>query len=233
MRPARSNADQANTRRPVREPEIYRASVGTYVFGDMPTSQGRRTPHAAVPDRHVPGEPGLWVFIFGDLSVFAVVFAVYLWYRMHEPGIFAASQQQLEPAYGAAYTMLLLTSSLLVAQGVYAHRSYAATGIARRCLLGGQLCGMAFVVLKIVEYHSKIADGLTITANSFYLCYYIVTGLHLFHVILGIGVLTFLLNLAGKAPTLRREAYIEGGASFWHMVDLLWLIIFPLIYLAR
>ena len=91
-----------------------------------------------------------------------------------------------------------------------------------------------FVVIKGIEYHEKIAAGLTPSTNEFFMYYFVLTGLHLAHVVIGLIVLTVLSRLARKrAPTRTHIAFFEGGACFWHMVDLLWLIIFPLIFLVH
>lgn len=100
--------------------------------------------------------------------------------------------------------------------------------------MAGVGVGACFVGIKAIEYHQKIAAGLTPNTNDFYMWYYAITGLHLAHVILGLVVLTVLSRLARTAqPTAGRISVFEGGACFWHMVDLLWIVIFPLIYLVR
>ena len=90
-----------------------------------------------------------------------------------------------------------------------------------------------FVALKAVEYTTKVSQGHVPTQNNFYLYYFILTGLHLFHVLIGIAVLTLLFFQARNtelSPT--RMGLVEGGACFWHLVDLLWIVLFPLLYLV-
>jgi len=100
--------------------------------------------------------------------------------------------------------------------------------------LAGAAVGSCFVIIKVIEYHAKVAAGLTPSTNEFYMYYFVLTGLHLAHVIIGLIVLTVLSRLARKpAPTRTHIAFFEGGACFWHMVDLLWLIIFPLFFLVH
>ena len=84
-----------------------------------------------------------------------------------------------------------------------------------------------------MEYTAKVSQGHVPTQNNFYLYFYILTGLHLFHVLLGVVVLVVLLVQAGR-PELSetRRGVIEGGACFWHLVDLLWIVLFPLLYLV-
>lgn len=184
--------------------------------------------------RKVPGEVGTWVFILGDMTVFAVLFATYLYYRAEDPGQFAAAQQELNQTFGAVNTLLLLLSSLLVVAAVRAVRRGSGDRIAPRLVAGAMACGLAFSALKIVEYQDKIADGHTPASEDFFLYYFVLTGMHWFHLLIGLGVLTALLVLTRK-PALsdRQLSFVEGGACFWHMVDMLWIVLFPLLYFVR
>ena len=84
------------------------------------------------------------------------------------------------------------------------------------------------------EYHERIASHQIPSTNGFYLLYFVLTGLHLFHLLIGLAVLTALWLLAAKPEsTTNQWAFFEGGACFWHMVDLLWLVLFALIFLVR
>ncbi|WP_354700084.1 Cytochrome c oxidase polypeptide I+III [Paraconexibacter sp. AEG42_29] len=183
-------------------------------------------------ERRVPGEAGIWVLILGDMTIFAVLFVTYLYYRADQADLFTRSQATLDQTYGAVNTLLLLGSSLLVVLAVRAIRR----GIrgAPMLIAGAMACGVAFSVLKFVEYHAKVSHDLTAQTNDFYMFYFVLTGLHWFHLILGLTALTALLVLS-RRPTLTRHqfAFVEGGACFWHMVDLLWIVLFPLLYLVR
>jgi nitric oxide reductase NorE protein len=184
--------------------------------------------------RHVPGEPGIWVLLFGDLAVFTILFVVYLHQRGQKADLFAESQAELNRAFGAVNTLVLLTSSLLVVLATLALRSETLRQHAHRLTLAGVGVGACFVVIKAFEYHEKIAAGITPSTNEFFMYYFVLTGLHLAHVIVGLGVLLALSRLARKPePTRTHLAFFEGGACFWHMVDLLWIVIFPLLFLVR
>ena len=186
------------------------------------------------PRRHVPGEPGIWVLLFGDMLVFTVLFTVYLHQRGIKPELFAESQGALNRALGATNTLVLLTSSILVVFATRALRRPELRYLARRLTLGGVLVGSCFIAIKAFEYHEKISAGITPSTNEFFMYYFVLTGLHLAHVIIGLIVLTVLSTLASKPePTKTHLAFFEGGACFWHMVDLLWIVIFPLIFLVR
>jgi nitric oxide reductase NorE protein len=182
--------------------------------------------------RHVPGEEGVWIFIFGDMLIFAVLFGTYLRYRSRNPQLFNHSQLALNPGFGVANTLLLLLSSLLVVVAITALRRKV-IGIAPRLIAGAIACGLAFSILKVIEYHDKIQAGSTPLTNEFFMFYYALTGLHWFHLILGLAVLTYLLYVSRKpALTARQFRWAEGGGCFWHMVDLLWIVLFPLLYLV-
>ena len=182
--------------------------------------------------RRVPGEPGVWILLFGDMLVFAVFFVLFMYQRALAPELFDASRHTLNVGIGLANTFILLTSSLFVVTAVRAVRARARAA-ARTLLAGALVCGLAFVGLKVVEYSTKIGDGHVPTENSFYMYYYVLTGLHLLHVLIGIVVLLSLLFAARVAePSPTRMAFIEGGGCFWHLVDLLWIVLFPLLYLV-
>jgi nitric oxide reductase NorE protein len=182
---------------------------------------------------HLPGEEGVWVLIFGDMVLFTGFFAAFLFYRGQQPDLFGESQTQLSTGIGAINTLLLLSSSLMVVTGVRAIRA-GANKLAPMLLMGAWLCGAGFGFDKYLEYSDKIAHGITPGTNSFFMWYFILTGLHMFHVLLGMAVLVFMIVQARKpAMTARTFMFVEGGACFWHMVDLLWIVLFPLVYLVR
>lgn len=182
--------------------------------------------------RRVPGESGTWVFLFGDMLVFGTFFATFLVERAKAPEVFESSRKTLHLGVGLTNTLILLTSSLCVVIALGALRS-GARHIARSAVLAAMICGALFALFKVFEYHSLVTNGHGVGANHFYLYYFILTGVHLFHVCVGMAVLAFVL-----AQTRRREigetrmAVVEGGACFWHLVDLLWIALFPLLYLV-
>jgi nitric oxide reductase NorE protein len=183
--------------------------------------------------KRIPGEAGVWIFILGDMTVFAVFFTYYLVQRSKQRDLFDLSQATLNKNLGAVNTVFLLISSLFVVISVRAMRS-AQRELARRLIAGAFLCGIAFVVVKIFEYHERIAADQIPSTNGFYLLYFVLTGLHLFHLVIGLAVVIVLRSMAGKAELSKNQwAFFEGGACFWHMVDLLWLVLFPLIFLVR
>jgi nitric oxide reductase NorE protein len=198
------------------------------------TELTRPHPEATAPTKHVPGEPGIWILIFGDMVVFTVLFAVYLNRRGHNEALFAQSQAALNQTLGAVNTLVLLCSSMLIVLAALAFRSEQWRHLTARLTVTAAAVGACFVLVKVIEYHEKVAAGLTPSTNEFFMYYFVLTGLHLAHVVIGLIVLTVLSRLARKpSPTRTHIAFFEGGACFWHMVDLLWLIIFPLIFLVH
>lgn len=180
----------------------------------------------------MPGEPGIWFFISGDLLVFSLFFATILFYRGQNPGLFAESQAQLNQAYGLINTLLMLTSSWGVASAVRAAR-HGRAGAAYGFLLAF-VCGAAFAVIKVLEYREKILAGITLNSNDFYMLFFMFTGIHFLHVLIGMGVLLYLWwtcrSRLAASTTMRN---LESGASFWHVVDVLWIVLFALLYLVR
>ena len=181
--------------------------------------------------RHVPGAPSMWFFVIGDLLIFGVYFLGYMYYRGENHVVFLQSQAKLNLNIGAVNTVVLLTSSLFVALGTAAARA-GKTPDALRLFGFALVCGAAFPLLKLFEYIPEITAGMTPGTNLFFMYYYVMTGLHLCHVLLGLVILCFVIrNLRG--PAKPRISFVETGATYWHMVDILWLILFALLYLMR
>ena len=193
---------------------------------------------------HLPGEPGVWVFILGDMLMFALFFGVFVHYRAQDPALYLQSQTTLNQSFGAINTMLLLTSSWFVVGAVQDARNQRAGRGCTRIILAF-LCGAGFITVKFFEYREKISAGITLTSNDFYMYYYMLTGIHLLHVVLGMGVLVFLWRTLRRSiahqgtlpPNTRSQesvvAHLESGASFWHLVDMLWIFLFALLYLMK
>ncbi len=169
------------------------------------------------------------MFIAGDMVMFGMFFLTFLYYRGIDPALFAEGQVNLNQTIGIVNTLLLLSSSWLVAKGVHAAR----TGDARKLtmlVLGAVGCGLGFIALKVIEYSEKIASGFVVNTNDFYILYYMFTGIHLLHVFIGVGVLIFVVARSRRQAQLP-IGLIESGASFWHIVDVLWIVLFALFYL--
>ena len=182
-------------------------------------------------ERAMPGIEGFWVFVFGDLAMFTLVFVTYAVVRNDHPAAFAQAQALLDADRGGINTLVLLTSSACVATAVSRVRVGDA-GRARAWLAGGIAGGVVFIVLKVSEYVASFDAGHTPGDGDFFVYYFALTGLHLLHVVAGCLILAAFWIRLGRGP-LRSPVGFETAGIYWHLVDFLWLIIFPLIYLAR
>lgn len=189
---------------------------------------------AAERSRHLPGEEGVWLFVLGDMAMFTALFAIFLYYRGLEPAVFAASHLQLNQSLGLANTALMLTSSWCVATAVRAVR-LERIAVAQRLLYGAIACGIAFGGVKYLEWSAKLLHGITPATDSFFMFYFVLTGIHMIHVVIGTIILLFIARadwrVAAQRPSGLRD--LESGAIFWHLVDLLWIVLFALLYLVR
>jgi nitric oxide reductase NorE protein len=177
----------------------------------------------------LPGEGSMWFFVIGDLIIFGIYFVGYMYFRGQEHTVFLAGQARLNVVVGAVNTIMLLTSSLFVAVGTAAARAGRPRDAAR--LFGvAWVFGAAFPLLKLFEYVPEITAGLTPGTNAFFMFYFVMTGLHLCHVLLGLVILGFVIRNLAVQPKL---SFVESGATYWHMVDVLWLVLFALLYLMR
>ncbi|GFG51176.1 cytochrome C oxidase subunit III [Mycolicibacterium agri] len=180
---------------------------------------------------HLPGEAAMWVMVLGDLVFFGAYFVIFMIHRAMAPGLYLQSQQHLNLTVGVVNTLVLLTSSWFVARSVVAARDGDHDAALRLIYLGGA-CGVVFAVIKAYEWATKVGAGVTLPSNEFFLFYYMLTGVHLFHVGLGLLILGVVVREL-RNPRKRRLSMVESGAIYWHMVDLLWIVIFALLYVMR
>lgn len=184
--------------------------------------------------RWVPGEVGIWGFILTDMTGFGVYFLVFAYQRTQQPGVFAHGRQLTNLWAGVLNTFLLLTASLFVALAVHYIREGRSAG-SSAMLLGTGICGAGFVFNKYFEWSAELGVGHSPLSDNFFQLYYVLTGIHLLHVLVALVVVVYLWRTAGKVrsrPTARQLRFIENGASYWHMVDLIWLGLFALFYLT-
>ena len=180
--------------------------------------------------RAAPGDSAMWVFVLGDFLIFSSYFIVYAVKRLQTPELFLESQRHLSVGIGALNTVVLLTSSWFIANAAHAARA----GDDARALTLLWRCGWAglvFVAVKLYEWAIKIADGYTFTSSEFFSFYYFFTGIHLIHVLLGLGILGVVARRYRHSSD--RGRLMETGATYWHMVDLLWVVILALLYMMR
>lgn len=180
---------------------------------------------------HLPGDSAMWVMVLGDLFIFGAYFIIFMIYRTMAPQEFLAAQQHLDVTVGVANTVVLLTSSWLIARSVLAARAGDHERAVRLTYYGGAF-GVAFIGIKAYEWSSEIAHGYTMPSSDFFMFYYMLTGVHLFHVALGLLILGIVVREL-RNPRKRRTSMVESGGIYWHMIDLLWIVIFGLLYVMR
>ncbi|MBW7900819.1 MAG: cytochrome c oxidase subunit 3 [Rhodocyclaceae bacterium] len=183
--------------------------------------------------RRLPGDLAIWVFILAEMAAFAVFFAAYAFARAGNVELFDAAQETLDRGAGLANTLLLVTGGWFAAKAVHAARRdrIAAAG---RALWLALACGAGFLAVKAMEYADKFAAGVSLSTNTFYLFYFSLTFFHFLHVVLGMAILAILLvRLRGGAYGSHGVLGLETGTAYWHMVDLLWIVLFPLVYVMR
>lgn len=173
----------------------------------------------------LPGHPMMWILIGSELLVFGAALLAFSAARLGDVAGFAQAQNHLDRLTGLINVMVLLTSGLFAALAVEATRN-ADTGRARIHLGVASLFGLVFLIFKGFEYSAEMALGYGLNSGGFFTLYYLITGFHALHVIFGILV----LGVVVARPSL---VNVETGAAFWHMVDLVWLLVFPILYLVR
>jgi len=187
-----------------------------------------------------PGDFGVWVIIYVELITFGLFFIGYAFSRRENLEMFNHSQQMLETTSGFINTLLLVTSSYFVVKAVKSiqkmtHESREEFNKkASKWLLLAMLLGASFLVNKIFEFSYIFGEGISLSTNKFFMFYIMLTGFHFMHVLLGSVIL---FNIFQKTRingyTVEDHKGIESGAAYWHMVDFLWIILFPLVYIIR
>jgi nitric oxide reductase NorE protein len=179
------------------------------------------------------GDPGVWLFITADVFGFALFFLLFTWGRVHNTALYEHSRQALDAGIGLANTLILVSSSWFMVLAVEAARDGSKPRTIRNLSLA-MLVGSAFAVSKVVEYTGKIQAGITMLSNEFFMYYFVLTGIHFIHFLIGMAVLAVCLHKARAQPLdARYRVWIESTGCYWHMVDMLWIILFPLLYLQR
>ncbi len=187
-----------------------------------------------------PGDFAVWIIIYVELITFALLFLGYAFSRRANIEMFNHSQLMLNQTSGFINTLILITGSYFVVKAVNSIKSmnqdtYKKFNIqASKWLLLAILCGVAFLINKVFEFSHIFTEGITLSTNNFFMFYILLTGFHFMHVLLG-SIILFNIYKKTKIYGYRINDYagIESGASYWHMVDLLWIILFPLVYIIR
>jgi cytochrome c oxidase subunit 3 len=187
---------------------------------------------------------GMWLFLGSETLLFAGLFAVYTGYRTIYSEQFEAAFHHNNAYIGTANTIVLITSSFLVAWSIHALRA-GGRRIATLCLSGAILLGLTFLALKAFEYTDHLSEGFAPGffysshelphngARTFFTIYYAMTGLHALHVIAGMSILGWLVWRVRRGRTTpEHHLELELGGLYWHLVDIVWIFLWPLLYLA-
>jgi len=208
-------------------------------------SQAEPSPYAQPETRRAALTLAIWVFLGSETMLFAGLFALYTGYRALYGADFAHAAAFNEEWIGSLNTFVLISSSFFAAWALHAVRA------GRRVMALASLCavialGLCFLGLKSLEYYDHLSRGIapgqfyTFTrlpqhgARLFFTLYYFMTGLHALHVIVGLSIMAWLLHRVHRKRTTReRHVELELGALYWHLVDIVWIFLWPLLYLIR
>lgn len=203
---------------------------------------GARAAHGGHHDP-VAGKIGMWLFLFTEVLLFGTLFIAYAVYLNEYRAAFSSCSRELHLALGATNTVILLTSSLFVALAIAA-LAQGRTALSVSWLALTLACAAAFLVIKYFEWSEKIHHGIYPGARAledrppgdalFYSLYYVMTGLHALHVLVGLAVIAAVAGLviAGKIRGERSIVLVNTGL-YWHLVDVVWIYLFPVFYLIR
>jgi nitric oxide reductase NorE protein len=181
--------------------------------------------------KFVPGQPDMWAFVLFETLVFTSYFVVYLFSRTQNRELYLHSQAQLDLRIGIFNTIVLLASSWAVARCVQASREGRYSAALTNAYLT-VVFGVVFVAAKVFEWVREIRMGNGFSSNQFFMHYFFLTSIHFLHVLIGfvaLGVIVYQL----RSPARRSQELVETGATYWHTVDFLWVLIFALLYVVR
>ncbi|MGV0794312.1 cytochrome c oxidase subunit 3 [Mycolicibacterium sp. XJ1819] len=181
--------------------------------------------------RRVPGQPDMWLFVLFETLLFTGYFSVYLVSRTQNHDSYLQSQADLDLRIGVFNTVVLLLSSWAIARCVQASRARAHRAALSYAFVTISL-GLVFLVAKVAEWVIEIRMGNTFTSDEFFQHYIFLTSLHCIHVLIGFVVLGVVVYQLWN-PARRSQQLVETGATYWHTVDLLWVLIFAMLYVVR
>lgn len=178
-----------------------------------------------------PGGILIWFLMILELFTFIGASMVFLYYKRDAQDEFKVGQEFLNKTIGTINTIILITSGYFIANAVHYMRlnNYRLASIATKISL---VLGILFLIIKGLEFYQKISLGIGFEYSTFFTFYWLLTGFHFVHVLFGIGLLTYLiLALKNKKYTSDNMFDLESIVTYWHMCDLIWILIFPILYL--
>jgi len=179
----------------------------------------------------VPGEGDMWFFVLFESLVFTSYFCVYLYFRAQNEAAFLEAQSALDLPLGILDTIVLLTSSWAIARCIQ-HARAGRHQVARQLALVTVGLGALFSALKLVEWVRLIHEGHTFTSSDFMTYFFFLTGMHAIHLLIGFVALGILVHQLVD-PERRSQETIETCSTYWHTVDLFWVLIFAVLYIVR
>jgi nitric oxide reductase NorE protein len=194
----------------------------------------------SVKEPYPPGDFAIWIIVYVELVTFGLLFVGYAFSRRINLQMFNDSQLLLNQNTGFINTLILITSSYFIVKAVQKiknmtnENSYESSTIASKWLLAAMFLGAVFLIFKIAEFSHIFGQGITLSTNAFFMFYLLLTMFHFMHVTLGVIILFNLYRKTknqGYTPADCRG--LETGALYWHLVDLLWIVLFPLVYILR
>ncbi len=179
-----------------------------------------------------PGGLLIWIIVFLEFITFGAFLIVYLSFRTGDIETFNTSQAQLSSTLGMLNTIVLLTSGLFMAAGLVELKKGGRKAVTYLALTTA--LGMLFMALKVFEYNEKIELGIGFSTNQFWVFYWLLTGFHLLHVLVAVVLLSYILikTRLGVYSSTNFED-VESVGVFWHMCDLIWIFLFPILYLLH
>lgn len=174
---------------------------------------------------------GMWLFLATEIHLFSGLFAAFAYFRWKYPAAFIEYAQQLNWKLGALNTAVLLLSSYYMVRGVDAAQKGDNKKVVKWMNLTF-LCAVIFLIVKAFEYNAKFSHHIYPSTHVFWGLYFVMTGIHAFHVIGGMGLILWLRALA-KKEKFRVDYYtpVEVCGLYWHIVDAIWIYLFPVVYL--
>ncbi|MGB0886719.1 MAG: cytochrome c oxidase subunit 3 [Vicingaceae bacterium] len=178
-----------------------------------------------------PGGILIWFLMLLEIFTFLGAIMFFLAYKRELPDEFLSSKKMLNPLIGTINTIILITSGYFMAISVDYLRNNNHHKSSKTMLIG-TLLGIVFLMLKGVEFYQKITLGIDFNYNTFYTFYWLMTGFHFVHVLFGVGLLGYMyFAVKNKQYTATSMFDVETSATYWHLCDLIWILIFPIIYL--
>jgi nitric oxide reductase NorE protein len=178
-----------------------------------------------------PGGILMWIIVLVEITTFLAASLLFMYVRSNNSQEFSLSQSFINPYFGVVNTLVLITSGFFMANAIQNLRVNLQNRAAREILLS-MILGGIFLLIKGYEYQQKLASGIDLGFSTFFTFYWLMTGFHFVHVLFGVSLLAYmyLQTKSGKYTATNMED-VEASAIYWHMCDLIWILIFPIFYL--